>query len=85
MNYGYNPTDNDRELAEQVSNYLEKFPPDKYGMSPYVEMNGLCAGVRIRRITHYSKKQIDRLVKDCDKIYDELFKETDPSCFMSFK
>ena len=74
MNYGYPPTRFDKELAKRLTKLCQTFPKDSYGMSPYVEINGLYSGVRIRRITHYSDFQIRRIVEEADKIYNELEK-----------
>ena len=94
MNYGYNPTHKDELLATKLQEMLSSFPPDEYGMHPYIERNGLYPGVRIRRITHYSKKMIDELVKKADAIFDSVVKKDDlilpprenyPKGYQSFK
>ena len=70
MNYGYAPTKFDKELAEKLAEMLKTVPPDKHGMKPYIEFDGLYDGVRIRRITHYPKNVIDYIVKAADEIYE---------------
>lgn len=75
MNYGFAPTKFDKELAIQLEALCLTLPKDKRGMSPYIERDGLYKGVRIRRITHYSDSQIDQIVEQAEKIYDELNKK----------
>ena len=72
MNYGYQPTAFDGELAERMSNYLLSLPPDSKGRHPYIEVNGLYPGVRIRRITHYPEEIQDKIIKNCDALYREV-------------
>ncbi len=69
MNYGYDPTSRDQELSGRLRRMLDDFPPNKHGMRPYVEINGLYAGVRIRRITNYDQATTDRLIETADSIY----------------
>lgn len=74
MNYGYNPTTKDIKLAERIQNeVIAKLLPDEDGMKPYIEVNGLYDGVRIRRITHYSDEARNQIIDDMDKIYNEMF------------
>jgi len=75
MNYGYAPTPHDGELERQLGEYVKTLPPDKYGMMPYVERDGLYAGVRIRRITHYSDDVINEIVKGAEKIYSDVMSQ----------
>ena len=70
MNYGYEPTKFDEELERKLKIAFSTIKPDKYGMRAYIERDGLYNGVRIRRITHYSKADQDRIVNVADKIYD---------------
>ena len=39
---------------------------------PYLELDGLYAGVRIRKITHLSDKETKELAKKADEIYKEV-------------
>jgi len=75
MNYGYPPGDRDEELAERLTEELDI----KRGWSPrakipYIEVDGLYPGVRIRRITHLSEK-MSELLDLADKIYLEVYPE----------
>ena len=72
MNYGYEPTLKDSELAAEISDYLATLPLDARKQRPYVEVNLLYPGVRVRRITHYSEEQVDEMVDKCDRIYDRV-------------
>jgi hypothetical protein len=74
MNYGYDTSDKDQELGLELMAYVSTLPADKYGMRPYVEVDGLYAGVRIRRITHYSDEDRWKIVKGADAVYDRVMK-----------
>lgn len=69
MNYGYEPTDRDEELADEIEEYLVTLEPDARGHQPYVEINQYYRGVRVRRLTHYTEKQLDKIVSELDKIH----------------
>ena len=71
MNYGYEPTPFDKELARDIDLYLLSVPPDDRGQRPYVELNQLYKGVRIRRLTHYPHDVIKDIVEHCDQIYKQ--------------
>jgi len=45
---------------------------DSNGSSPYLEVDGLYRGVRIRRITHLSEADQERLVLKAERIYAEV-------------
>ena len=75
MNYGFNPTPFDSELHDAMLGVVLSLPPDKRGMHPYIERDGLYEGVRIRRITHYSDEMIDKIVRTCEEAYTKTEKE----------
>lgn len=78
MNYGYNrksPNWNENRkmtLAFELAKVLKLVIG--WGKaevsSPYIEVEGAYGGVRIRKITHLSEKEQDKLVKKADKVYD---------------
>jgi hypothetical protein len=72
VNYGYdciNWTEEEMmELAKELEVLCRK-NPDKYNMFPYVEVNGLYEGVRIRRITHLPNNDNNQFEKKADKVY----------------
>ena len=79
MNYGFNETTKNwqenkkSELFYELKNLINVICfEDKIILSPYVEIDNLYSGVRIRRITHLSDKQRNKLVKDADRIYDKI-------------
>ena len=82
MNYGYNSfckgwqQSKQNILAHKLSLLLERLnlkPKKSYeNYTPYLEVNGLYNGIRIRRITHLSRKDQDKLVKQADKVYDKV-------------
>lgn len=77
MNYGYDPTPFDDELAEALEKIIATMPEDERGMRPYVEVGGLYPGVRVRRLTHYSDTVLEDTVKRMDTTYAALCKEHD--------
>lgn len=42
------------------------------GQAPYIEVDGLYEGVRIRKTTHLTDEQESLLIKESDKIYREV-------------
>lgn len=75
MNYGYDNTcpnwneDKKAELAESLSKELSiGFDANKQHQ-PYVEVDGLYQGVRLRRITHLSEEEQELLITRADAIY----------------
>ena len=70
MNYGYEPTEHDEEIAMVLKDMVAKLPEDARGQRPYIEVNEAYPGVRIRRITHYTNEQIEDLVKKADAIHE---------------
>lgn len=79
VNYGYSCEGWTKEQKEKLAKELEvlcKKNPDKYGMFPYVEIDGLYDGVRIRRITHLPNNDDLQFEKKADKIYDKIVGET---------
>lgn len=80
MNYGY--TDKSKNWKEERKTNLA-FALSKGlnipignntndGSSPYIEVEGAYGGVRIRRITHLSDKEHDKLIRKADKIHDKV-------------
>jgi exosome complex RNA-binding protein Csl4 len=82
VNYGYDDsTENWKEEKKHVlANELGKLLHDmnKEGkinndyMSPYIEMDQLYRGVRIRKITHLTAKIQDELIKRADAVYTRI-------------
>lgn len=84
MNYGYTPDSPNWKprrvdaLVKALKAIVEDYSPDhggeKYGdtQRPYVEVNGLYPGVRIRRITNLSEADCDKLVQRCDEAYEKV-------------
>ena len=82
MNYGYDKTiegwkpEKEMLLGHKLSDMLdrENFKPKKgyENYTPYIEQSGFYDGIRIRRITHLTKEDQTKLVKEADKIYDEI-------------
>lgn len=75
MNYGYEPTDQDEELAVEIGKYLATLEPDEpgsRGMRPYVEVDLMYPGVRVRRLTHYSDQRQEEIIRGLDAIYDRI-------------
>ena len=81
MNYGYDSEregwdpEKKQELAERLSDELGL--PVATAVSaprgkPYIEIDGLYEGVRIRRITNLSEGDREGLVKIADAVYDEV-------------
>ena len=84
MNFGYNnkckgwKEKYKWELAEELSKVLNvpietgnrAYKND--GSSPYIEVDGVYNGVRIRRITHLSSKAHEELVMTAEKIYKKV-------------
>lgn len=74
VNYGYDRTiqgykpEKEKELQYELSLFVSQFR-DSNGQVPYVELNGLYPGVRIRRITHLSEEGSKELVKGADEIF----------------
>lgn len=44
------------------------------GTQPYIELDSLYPGVRIRKITHLTEQERVALVRKADKIYDEVMR-----------
>lgn len=79
MNYGYNnqtpgwKEGRSDKLARKLRVLCLKFL-DSHKMHPYVEINGLYEGVRIRRITHLADDEMEKLIDQADAIYKEVMK-----------
>ena len=75
MNYGYDNTcpnwveAKKAELAEALSKELRISFDANRQHKPYVEVDGLYRGVRLRRITHMSEEEQELLIKRADAIY----------------
>lgn len=75
MNFGYNKEistgwkeEKKQILAEKLAE-LTKLYVDKNGQYPYVEVDKMYPGVRIRRITHLKENQKTKIVNRADAIY----------------
>lgn len=76
VNYGYKCTgwtDQEKQelaklLSELCSNYYEHHNGKRGCLQPYVEIDGLYEGVRIRRITWLLEKDVHELVDKADEI-----------------
>jgi hypothetical protein len=78
MNYGYSCSHWTEEEMQELAKELDvlcKKNPDAYKMHPYVEINGLYDGVRIRRITHLMDNEDCQFQKKADEIYLKLAKK----------
>ena len=74
MNYGYDKTslnwdENKKERLRHALSRLCYRYPDEHKMHPYVEVDGLYEGIRIRRITHLTEEKRRELVKKADILY----------------
>ena len=77
MNYGYDTIDpvKDQELAADLGELLAdleaKDPawPKESWKKPYIEVDQLYRGVRIRKITNLSDEQEEELIEKADDIY----------------
>lgn len=83
MNYGYDKSsknwqeDKKLELASHLKSIIDhpKYTPKEYPTQrPYVEIDGLYDGVRIRKITHLTGKQREQLIKEADVVYEVIMK-----------
>jgi len=84
VNYGYGPdTRNWNESKKnELALLLEKLVSDmtkegkikvKYeDLAPYVEIDQMYRGVRIRKITHLTEEVADELIHRSDQIYTDL-------------
>ena len=79
MNYGYDSEteywkeERKQQLADTLSEVLHyKIGRDLGGRTPFIEVDGLYLGVRIRRITNLNTSDIEELVARADKIYNEV-------------
>lgn len=83
MNYGYNEKtkywkeNRKMTLAFELSKALKIQIGNNSndGHSPYIEVDGAYGGVRIRRITHLSEKEHQKLVKKSDEIYETIMNQ----------
>ena len=84
MNYGYNEDskgwDESKKLllAQRLRALLITLGLQGKGVDyPYIEIDGLYDGVRIRKITYLGDGTRDDLIREADKIYDEVMKVKD--------
>lgn len=90
VNYGYGPGMkgwNDKKaplLAQRLQTLLVtmersgKFDNIRKEVRPYVEVDGLYVGVRIRKITHLQEKVSDELIEEAEKIYHDVMHPDEP-------
>lgn len=85
MNYGYTPTskgwkeNKKEELAKRLRVLVSKYQDTTCSVNnPYVEVDALYPGVRIRKITYLREERVDQLVAEAENIYDEVM-ETKPT------
>ncbi len=78
MNYGYDNESknwNEAKVELLVNRLVSELNRDIECIAgsekPYIEVDGLYKGVRIRKITYLSEEQRAELVKKADKIYNE--------------
>lgn len=76
MNYGFDENtpgwkeDRKEELAEQLAEKLPcRLGRVVGGYTPYIEVDGLYNGVRIRKLTNLSEEDLHLFIKRADKIY----------------
>lgn len=72
MNYGFPPTERDGELEIAMRKYAAELPLDDRGQRPYVEVNGLYPGCRLRRITHYPDATISEIIVNLEAIAERI-------------
>ena len=82
MNYGFNSNSENWkeekknelfcELKKLTDKIYSKLPVKKRITAPYIEINGLYDGVRIRRITHLEDKTCNSLIEQAEKIYEKI-------------
>jgi len=79
MNYGFDC----RNWSQEAKDYLAKklseefgykigFDFDRSAKKPYIEVDRLMEGVRIRRLTNLPEEEYDRVIKRADEIYLEI-------------
>lgn len=90
VNFGYGPgtKDWDDEKAPLLTQRLQalldtmerqrKFDNRHKEMRPYVETDGLYAGVRIRKITHLTTEVEHELIQEAEKIYHDVMFPNEP-------
>ena len=90
VNFGYGPGmkgwDDKKAplLAQRLQALLKtmesarKFDGLHEGIRPYVEIDGMYEGVRIRKITHLEKRVCDELIQEAEKIYHDVMFPTEP-------
>lgn len=79
VNYGYECKDWSKKDKENLAqNLMKELNLDWVwipgGSDPYIEIDGIYNGVRIRKMTHLSDEESENLVKKADKVYGEFVK-----------
>lgn len=82
MNYGYDKDtpgwkeDRKQLLAEMLAKKLPAHLGRMVGgVTPYIEVDGLYEGVRIRKITNIATEDRDSFIARADKIYHEVMED----------
>jgi len=77
VNYGYGPytegydKTKESELTTRLRDLIMQYQLEEYETSPYVEVDGLYHGVRIRKITNLPDEKKAELITKADQIYKE--------------
>jgi hypothetical protein len=77
MNFGYDRSvdgwreDRKDQLATELAVIAYSYT-DAHGMKPYVEIDGLYDGVRIRRMTHLTQEEYWELVRRAEEAYTKI-------------
>ena len=80
MNYGYeckNWSNAKKQLLAKKLMLLvdrKSYNIKPFCDNPYIEIDNLYNGVRIRKITYLSEEQVKELIEEADKIYFEIAK-----------
>lgn len=78
MNYGFDSNtegwqeDKKIELAEKIEEIVTSREYRVDEGSPYVEVDGLYGGVRVRKITNLTTENRENLVHKVEKVYKEV-------------
>ena len=74
MNYGYQSLGRpaDAELLKLLEPIVAEAGKASTGKKPYLEMNGLYDGVRIRAITDLPEEALDLLIQKADQVYEKV-------------
>lgn len=79
MNYGYDhgtPGWKEDKKGILAKRLCEELPANlgwtPGGVTPYIEVDNLYSGVRIRKITHLAEEDVKNFLERADKIYHEV-------------